>query len=185
MNRLEQNIRDRREQFDAFEPSGGHMDRFRKKLYPEHASVYARIPYWVKIAAILLLVAVSSVLIYEQAQRYYISRQQPLEEIIPGEYQDAQFYYTSLIKKKYTEINSLDISDPEGKKILLNELKEMDQLFQSLLKDLQTNPSDERVLSAMISHYQTKLEVMGQIIQQLENVNKINSTLKSHENTEI
>ena len=185
MNELEKHIRSHRDRFDSFEPPAGHMARFRSKLAPAKVSLYRRIPYGLKIAAVLLLVAVSSILIYEQARKQYISRQKPLEEILPGEYFEARIYYTSLINKKYSEIDRLNMFDPEQKEILLKELDEMDRLFHSLMKDLQTNPSDERVLSAMINHYQMKLEVMGKIIQQLEKAKQINSTIKSHENSEV
>jgi len=185
MNKLEKHIRTNREQFDSFEPSSDHMTRFREKLIPAHQSLYARIPYGLKIAAILILVAITSILVFEQAQKYYISRQKPLEKILPGEYKEARIYYTSQIKQKYTEIDQLNISDPERNEIVFKELKEMDRLFQSLLRDLKTNPSDERVLSAMINHYQMKLDIMGQIIEQLEKANQINSTIKSHEKSEV
>ena len=185
MNNLEKHIRENREKFDAFEPSMNHMDTFGKKLNRSPLSWYKKIPYGLRIAAILVLVAITSILVFEQGQRYYISRQKPLEKILSGEYREARGYYTSQIKQKYTEIDQLNISDPERNELVLKELEEMDHLFQSLLKDLQTNPSDERILSAMISHYQMKLEVMGQIIEQLEKANQINSTRKSHEKTEV
>lgn len=185
MEKFEKHIRDNREGFDSFEPSDGHMDRFLGKLTPARISLYQRIPYGIKVAAILILVAFSSILVYESAQRYYTSRQQPLEEILPGEYIDAKIYYSTLIEDKYSEIDRLSDADPERKEILLLELDEMDRLFRSIMKDLQTAPTDERVLSAMINHYQLKLEVMGQIIEQLEKVNRINSTYKSHEKTDV
>ena len=185
MNKLDKHIRTNRKQFDSFEPSEGHMARFREKLSPAPVSFYARIPYGLKVAAVLLLVAVSSVLIYEQAQLYYTSRQKPIQVIVPGEFGEARIYYTSLINKKYSEIDRLNITDPGQKEILIKEMEEMDHLFHFLQKDLQANPTDERILSAMITHYQMKLEIMGHIIQQLEKVNKINLTYESHESTEI
>jgi len=65
------------------------------------------------------------------------------------------------------------------------ELEEMDKLFHSLQKDFQSNPNDQRVINAMISHYQLKLEVMSQIIKQLEEVNHVNNKYKNHESKEI
>ncbi|MFC2098216.1 hypothetical protein ACFLSP_00590 [Bacteroidota bacterium] len=185
MNKIEKHIQTNREKFDSFEPSADHMSRFRNKLVPVRVSLYSRVPYGLKIAAVLLLVAVSSILIYEQAQRYYISRQQPIEERLPEEYFDAKVYYTALINERYTEIDQLSGSDPERKEMLSEEMAEMDRLFQSIIKDLQTAPTDERILSTLITHYQMKLDIMEQIIKQLEEVNKINSTYKSHENTEV
>ena len=175
-----------REQFDAFEPSGGHMERFWKKLEPGRRSFLSRIPYSLKVAAVLVLVAISSVLVYERGKQLYLShRQPPGREMLPGDYGEAQMYYTSLIREKYSEIDQLDVSDPEGKKILMKELEEMDHMFSGLMRDLKTNPSDERILSAMISHYQIKLDVMQQIIEKLKTANTTNSTLKSHDETDI
>ncbi len=189
MNKLEQYIRSNRDRFDAVEPARGHMERFRNRLPGSDTRLtlplFTRIPYGLKIASVLILVAVSSVLIYEQAQRFYFSRQEPLQEVLPGEYLEAKLYYTSLIREKYSEIDRLSLADPERNEILLKEMGEMDRLFHSLMKDLQTNPSDERILSAMITHYQMKIDVMDQIITQLEKVNEINSTYKSHEKTDV
>jgi len=185
MNKLEKHIKENLEMFDTIEPSEGHMARFREKLSPATISLYARIPYGLKIAAVLVLVAVTSILVFEQAQKFYTSYQKPLQEIIPDEYGEAQVYYTSLINQRYSEIDQLITTDPERREILMKELDDMDRLFHFLLKDLQTNPSDERVLSAMITHYQMKLEIMGQIIQQLEKAYQINTTIKSHENKDV
>jgi len=185
MNKIEKHIQSNRNQLDSFEPSKGHMDRFRDKLSPASVSFFSRIPYGLKVAAVLVLVAVSSILVYERAQHYYISRQMSDDYIIKGEFGEAQMYYTSLIAQKYSEIDRLNIHDPEQKEILMKELEEMDRLFRFLQKDLQTNPTDERILSAMITHYQLKLEILGQIVLQLEIANNTKSTFKSHENTEI
>ena len=185
MNKLEKHIRKNREHLDSFEPSSSHMERFRKKLSPASQSLYAKIPYGLKIASIIIIVALTSIMVFEQAQKFYISRHKSLENILPGEYKEARIYYITQIKQKYSEIDRLNISDPERNEIVFKELEEMDDLFQSLLRDLQTNPSDERILSAMISHYQMKLEVLGQIIEQLEKANQTNSTLKSYEKSEV
>lgn len=185
MNKLEKYIRENIERLDSFEPSDAHFEKFRRRLLPVSVPFYTRIPGWIKVAAILIFVAVSSILVFEQAQLYYAKKQYTLRQIMPGEFFEAGVYYTSQINEKYSEIDRLNAEDPERNEILFTELKEMDRMFQSLLNDLQANPSDERVLSAMISHYQLKLEVMGEIIRQLEKVNQINSTYNNYENKDV
>jgi hypothetical protein len=186
MDNLEKKIRENRESFDAHLPSEGHFERFRGKLYTERrGKTISRIPEWLKIAAVLLIVAGSSILVFENVRSFIAHRQSPLQELLPGEYIEAQIYYTSEIREKYSEIGRLNSLDPEGREILLKELEEMDRMFNSLMKDLQTNPTDERILSAMIHHYQIKLEVMGEIIDRLEKVNQINSTYENHENKDV
>ena len=186
MNKLEKQIQLNRQKFDTQEPPSGHMERFGHKLYHQPSrSLFSRIPYALKAAVVLLLVALSSILIYEQARIYYANQRVfPIQEI-SNEFEEAEVYYTSLIKNKYQEINRLNTEDPKQKEMLLSELEEMDKLFHSLQKDFQSNPNDQRVIHAMISHYQLKLEVMSEIISQLEKVNQLNNKLKNHEGKDI
>ncbi len=185
MNKLEKQIQSNRQRFDSQEPSPGHMERFERKVDRQHRSLFARIPYVLKAAVVLLLVALSSILIYEQARIYYQNQQVLSLQDISDEFGEAEFYYTSLIKNKYQEIDRLNIDDPKQKEMLMIELDEMDKLFHSLQKDFQTNPTDTRIINAMISHYQLKLNIMSQIIKQLEEVNQINKKYEDHESTEI
>ena len=186
MNKLEKQIRTNRQKFDSQEPSTGHMERFEQKLHKQPSiSLFSRIPYALKAAVVLLLVALSSILIYEQARIYYANQRVLSLQDISNEFGEAEYYYTSLINNKYQEINRLNIDNPKQKEMLTIELEEMDILFHSLQNDFQSNPNDQRVINAMISHYQLKLEVMSQIIKQLEEVNQVNNKYKNHESKEI
>jgi len=186
MNKFDKQIQANRQKFDSQEPSSGHMERFEQKLHNRQSrSLFSRIPYGLKAAVVLLLVALSSILIYEQAQIYYANQRILSLQDISEEFGEAEFYYTSLINNKYEEINRLNLDDPKQKEILMIELGEMDKLFHSPQKDFQSNPNDQRVINAMISHYQLKLDIMSQIIKQLEEVNQVNNKYKNHEGKEI
>ena len=186
MNKLEKQIRANRQNFDSQEPSAWHMERFEQKLHQQPSrDLFSRIPYALKAAVVLLLVALSSILIYEQARIYYANQRVLSLQDISNEFGEAEYYYTSLINNKYQEINRLNIDDPKQKEMLMIELEEMDKLFHSLQKDFQSNPNDQRVINAMISHYQLKLEVMSHIVKQLEAVNQLNKTYKNHESKKI
>jgi cytochrome c-type biogenesis protein CcmH/NrfG len=168
MNEFEKQIQAIRQKFDSQEPSSGHMERFGQKLQNRQSrSLFSRIPYALKAAVVLLLVALSSILIYEQARIYYQNQRVISLEDISAEFGEAEFYYNSLINHKYQEIAKLNMDDPKQKEMLMTELEEMDKLFHSLQKDLQSTPTDQRVINAMISHYQLKLEVMSRIIRNL------------------
>jgi hypothetical protein len=186
MNKFEKQIRANRQRFDSQEPSSGHMERFAQKLNAQATpSLFSRIPYALKAAVILILVALSSILIYEQARIYYQDQRELSLRDISHEFGEAEFYYTSLINHKYEQINRLNLDDPKQKEMLMMELEEMDRLFHSLQKDFQSNPGDQRVINAMISHYQLKLDIMSQIIRQLEEVNQLNNKYNKDEGKEI
>ena len=71
--------------------------------------------------------------------------------------------------------------------MLKEELKNMDVTYKELQKELKANPNDERVINAMIEHYQTKLNVMTYILDQLKQIKNENETqnTNSHEKVSI
>ena len=101
-----------------------------------------------------------------------------------NELSEAEFYFTSLIREKHDAIDRFTSSNTEQNSILMKEFENMDQMLKSLQDDLQTNPTDERVIHAMISHYELKLEVMSQILRQLENIKRATNS-NNYEKTEI
>ena len=60
----------------------------------------------------------------------------------------------------------------------------MDSVYSQLQKDLKMNPGDERILQAMIEYYQTKLNALNTIINQLSQIQNHNKP-KSHEKTNL
>jgi uncharacterized protein (DUF305 family) len=74
-------------------------------------------------------------------------------------------------------------NDPEQKQMLLMEMKSMDSVYVSLQKELKANPDDQRIINAMIEHYQTKVDVMNYIINQLKTIR--NQTKNTTENEKV
>jgi hypothetical protein len=102
---------------------------------------------------------------------------------IPEAVMNADIYYSSQVNARYEQIRDFHFTDAEEKAVLLDELKELDAYHQQLMKDLETNPGDGRVINALIRHYQIKLEVMDQIIQQLNQINL--EIAKDHEKASV
>ena len=69
--------------------------------------------------------------------------------------------------------------------MLLKEMKSMDSIYVSLQKELKANPNDERIINAMIEHYQTKLEVMTYIVNQLKTIRNENQNKTENEKVYI
>jgi len=57
----------------------------------------------------------------------------------------------------------------------------MDSVYVQLQKELKANPGDERIINAMIEHYQTKLEVMAFIVNQLKSIKNTNQNGQENE----
>ena len=129
-----------------------------------------------KVAAILILVVLSSLWIIEKTGIITGKKQQPvitLKEVSP-EYAEIEIYYTSAINNKLDE---LDKSSSNGKELrveLMNkEFRELDSLYRSLHAELKVKQFDERIIDAMINYYRTKLEILNKIIEQVNYVKQL------------
>jgi len=175
MSDLEKYIIENREKFTADEPDAGHFDRFSSKMQDGKRPVRkVRFRHVLQIAASIAILLSSGIVIVKSNKGK--AKMAGLE--VPAQYQETQNYYIHQVNNRYNEIESLDFSEEDEKEMLLKELQEMDTYYQELLVDLNANPGDERVISALIKHYQMKMVVMDQIIEQLKEFNKPKS--KNH-----
>lgn len=185
MENIDKIIQENRQSFDSFEPSEGHFDRFEQKLMGLNQKKKTfTFGYMLKAAAVTLLIVLSGLWVYDNVQQR-TNQGIALSEISP-EYGEVEMYYTHLVSQKYGEINQCKSLDSLQKKIMLHELTEMDSIYENLKKDLSANPNDKRVINAMIQHYQLKVDVMNQILNQLQQAQNTN-TQKSdnYESTNI
>ena len=180
MKDIEKLIRENKGSFGSYEPSDGHFERFTAKLEASTYVAPARVsltPYLLKAAVVAILVTISSLWVWDKVVSPDANRM-TLSEVSP-EYQQVERYYVQQVSLIENEITTIDIvSNEDQNKILMDELDEMDDMYTELQKDLNTNPNDERVVNAMINHYQRKIEVMNYILSQLKEVtseNQINS----------
>ena len=186
MKDLDKIIQENRSEFDSFEPNEGHFERFEQRLYELNKKKKTfTIGYILKAAVITLLVVLSGLYVYDTFSPHVMKDGIALREVSP-EYNEVEIYYTKLVNQKYSEINQFQFIDSTQKSMLMKELSEMDLIYDNLKKDLITSPNDERVINAMIQHYQLKVEVMNQILNQLQQAKNINQQKsENNESTEI
>lgn len=195
MKKLEDIIRNNREKFDDLEPAEGHFDRFQNKLnsHNKKSSFSLSYKFVLKAAVVGLLVVLSSLWLYDNIYDNQSTEQIAVKNVSP-EFREAQLYYSGMVNRKYNQIQDFEFKSKKQKKMLLNELKAMDTVYHNIKQDFEENPNDPRVMNALIRHYQMKLEVMSQVLEQLnqvqaiknnDNENKTNKKDKSHENKEL
>jgi hypothetical protein len=61
----------------------------------------------------------------------------------------------------------------------------MDSTYVELQKELKANPNDQRIVDAMIKHYQSKIEVMSYLLDQLKQIKAETENPGSHEKVTI
>ena len=182
MKTIDEIIRSNRDLFEA-EPRDGHLERFNRKLESRfHLGSVKRsiVPYLLKAAVVTLLITLSSLWTYDHFLSPERSRM-ALGDVSP-QYKEVENYYLHQVNLMENEIGTVNISGNQAQKQLLSrELKSMDSVYVQLQKELKANPDDERIINAMIEHYQTKLEVMTFILNQLKTIRNGNQNTSNDE----
>ncbi len=187
MKTIEEIIRNNKVLFEDKEPSEGHFERFSVKLElrcQAKASKRSIVPYLLRAAVVTLLVTLSSLWTWDHFIRPSNSRM-TLGQVSP-QYKDVENYYLHQVNMMEDEIVNVDLkNNPKQKEQLLKEMKSMDSVYVSLQKELKANPNDERIINAMIEHYQTKLDVMTYIVNQLKTIRNDNANKKENEKVRL
>jgi hypothetical protein len=180
---IERIITDNLDGLNSLEPPDGHFERFQKRLKDESKTKTFRWNMVWKVAAAVVFVFLA----VNQTRLWLIPEEHKpvtLSSISP-EYAEVEFYYTSSIRNGLNTMNSLSddgVISKEENQILQEEFEAFESRYQSLQKDLQAHPDDQRVINAMIEYYQDKMEVIAMILNKLQEVKQKKN--KSHE-TEI
>ena len=179
MEQFEKFISDQRDKIQDDEPSEGHFERFEMKLLA--SAPKKKTNYWIGFASgIAAVVAIGLIAFFSTSKQE--SKQLTLSDV-SKQYADVEFYYTSTIEhqtKKLEEICEKYGKDDKALQLLAREIKEYDQTYAQICKELKATPNDERVINALIIYYRTKLEIINKILGEIENKQKEN-----HENIDI
>jgi hypothetical protein len=187
MKTIEEIIRSNRNIWENREPEEGHFERFSVKLeLRRQARTIKRsiVPYLLRAAVVTLLVTLSSLWTWDHFIRPESSRM-TLGQVSP-QYREVENYYLHQVSLMEDEIVNTNLqNNPEQKQVLISELKSMDSVYVSLQKELKANPNDERIISAMIEHYQTKVEVLTYIVDQLKTIRNNNTNNENDEKVSL
>lgn len=178
--RLEDFIKNNREEFDDLEPRANLWSRIETELPQQFAAQKHEVKtfslgFVLRVAAILIMVMGISFFAYLHSQR---STQVNLAAINP-EYAKQQAQYASLIASKRTEIKSIAKTDPQLYNEFTGEIAKMDSTYRKLNKDLVTSPNQEAVLRAMIRNLQVQTEVLNQQLNVIEQFNEFKNQSKN------
>lgn len=184
-DRLEEFIRDNREQFDDLDPRPEVWDRIQKRKAPV-LNIGWKAILW--RAAAVVIIFFSSYIFFRLTDKDPVVPAGNLYSELPaeqsplvGELKEAEMYYTSQIEFMRAEAIRLSQGDPQVKEIIDTEMIDLDQVFRELKNDLKDNTDNEEVIEAMIQNYRIKLEVLEEILRQLKASTEPFNSL-SHEN---
>jgi hypothetical protein len=178
MSDLEKYMIELRGEMNTEDPDRGHMQRFSKKLKQNDRKVRKiNFRHAIQIAASIAIIMASGVVIIKSSKG---SDKVALTPVIK-EFQETTNFYARQVNERYNDISAIQFDSQKEKEVLLEELLEMDNYHKELLNDLNANPGDDRVMNALIHHYQIKLQVMDQILEQLIQIKNSNTNNSKNE----
>lgn len=156
--------------FDLSEPTIGHFERFEKKLSRPQVRYNPTKWKWLIMAASVVLIFG----IWFGNENENLGLQ--LADVSP-QMEETQDYFTSMIRSEVEKIN-LEKS-PENEKLINDafvQLETLENKYTDLTFELKESNEDNRVIYAMISNFQRRIEVLQNLINQIDNIKKIKNT---------
>ncbi len=176
--RLDDFIKNNREQFDDLEPADelwqrierglprqAYNERFKKKTFS--FGFVLRMA-----AAVILIMAICFTGYVKFSSRVDLSTINP-------EYAQQQAHYASLVETKRSELKAVTKANPQLYEEFDTEFVRMDSVYKRLKSELPVSPDREKVLRAMIQNLQIQTQVLTQQLNMVEQYNKMKSAQKN------
>lgn len=173
-----------KEDFNFEEPSSGHQQRFLNKLNNQNKVGVEKPKSVIKLWRPLISIAASivlliSVLIGVQQE----SNARDLANISP-EMATTQDFFTKTITSELEKLNSEE--SPEYQSLIVDvmfQIKILEENYELLKLDLNESGDDKRVIYAMISNFQSRIDLLQNVVEQIDNLKQQNTEQNENRST--
>lgn len=180
-DKMDEFFRNNQDDFDVEIPMEGHEDRFLEKLKAQKPDVKdkrkSRILYRSALAiAATFIIALGLFTVFQKEPQ-----NNDLANVSP-ELSKTQDFFTTAISFELNKLNNQ--RSPETEALVTDALKQMQQLekqYEILKLDLKESGQDQRVIFAMISNFQNRIDVLESVLTTIEKM----KYLKKHHSDPI
>lgn len=184
---FEKYIRENAKAFDQKDLVGNHRERFEQRLKAGNKRKRFRMNNkWVGIAAGVVIILISSLL--KESRRSESNHPEWAENEVKSlrdvstEMEEVELYMTETISEKVMYLESAYPSENDQIQSCLSIVRNLEENYEDLRKELAKSPNEKVVADAMIMNYQTRLDVLEMLIQQLNSNTIDTSTIKNEKN---
>ncbi len=165
----------RNQDFDIAEPVPGHQERFLEKLKEQrpHSNNGKLRRLWTPLLAIaagLLLI----IMLTGNFTGFGITNNSGDLANVSPEMKETQLFYSNLIKTELAKVN--DVKSPETEAMVNDALVQMEKLdleYDKLRKDLVKSGQDKRVIFAMVTNLQQRIDILNNVLSRIEEINNL------------
>jgi len=162
-------------QFDLEAPPIGHFERFEAKLHKKNPgkSIFTILTTIAVAASIVLFVGI-------WLGKEFSNKGMQLASV-STEMEETQSYFVSMIEKELNVVKKERNIDTE--QIItdgLNQLHKLETQYIALTLELKESTEDKRIIYAMISNFQQRIDVLQGLLLKIEEVKQLKT--QDHEN---
>jgi hypothetical protein len=176
-NNIDNLFKNLKHDFDIETPTSGHELRFLDKLNNKDKSVIkitrSRKNTWKPLLGIAASIALIITLFIGTQQQ---SESRDLASVSP-KMEETQVFFTATINE---ELNKLkEASSPEVEKLVQDALKQIKILeddYVNLKTDLTESGDDNRVIYAMISNFQNRIDILTSTLNKIETIKQLKNS---------
>lgn len=166
MKKLEDFMRDNRDDFDSRLPSPDLWDKIESQLEKEEKKS-RKISFWkvsAAVAAVLVLAFVGTFMLQSENpyQNYANVADPELRNLL-----ETEAYYSEKVSNQMNEINKCYHIFPELKNDIESDLNELDDMYDELKNDLNENLYNREVIEAMIQNNRLRLKMVDRVLEQI------------------
>ncbi len=154
---------------DIAEPTIGHFDRFEKRV--SNVDIVNKNISWKWISVAASIVLLFGIWLGENLQ----SDSLELADVSP-KMEETQNYFSLVIQTEIQKINKE--KTPENQKMITDAFTRLNNLetqYIKLTKELKESDADKRVIFAMISNFQQRIEILENVLEQIDYLNQLKS----------
>lgn len=179
-DRLENYIKDHREEFDVIEPSadlwsgisGAGFNVEQPVLESGKRNIKQISIKWISRIAAAVLIFLASYYVHDYRNdndQIANNDNSSLENSsLYNTLIEAEYYYTARIGAEKDKLYALTVGNSPIRDEIQDELEELDREFRALKEDLKDNVDNEDIIAAMIQNYRLKLSILQDMMMQLQ-----------------
>jgi len=176
---IDQLFENRNGEFDVHKTPEGHQHRFLNKLNTPQSKESKPSHYLKRVIAIAAVLAVIVTI-----SGLFINTNETTADLasVSPEMEQTQSFFTSTINNELKTLKGFNA--PNTKVLVQDALKQLEILedkYELLKRDLVDSGNDKRVIYAMISNFQSRIELLEHVINKIEEVKNLNT--QKNENT--
>jgi hypothetical protein len=165
---IEEFVNNNMDLFNNEEPANGHFERFQSKLGNQN-KIRPLILRSMKYAAILVFL-ITGIFVVREFDPFQKNDYQAQNINQEDDFNEVMNYYSMQLNQKQQELDKLTCKNTDNQKTIVNQdLSELKSSFIELSNELKSNPDSQPVKNAIITNFQTQIDVYNLVIKNLQN----------------